>query len=424
MNLETVGERLGIAEAAERFAHAWAAAEQARPAGPLPFLAPDYLAWACEAAFLPPPIAAAVAAAARRVAGDEALSALAWYCHCRLHRDACGPAEIRNWPLLRGALGDEAGLFNVLVLLSGIGDMLAIHRRRGIPPDITRDTVLDLKRGMETNDYFQIHGCWGIGVGILGWLMGHWRGLLYQLGRLQFKSGRFGASLRAFRNRATRTVLALAEEGVRFRADGQVDGAGEVSDPEGGWTSTLAVGDAEIEGYPIDPTGHAVQRRLTLRTEDWAQVLASGDPILEIHIPVGPPRMTHALCGAAIRQALAFFPTYVPDRPFAALVCTSWILDHQFEKLLGPDSNLVQFQKEVYLYPRKGGSGSILKRVFGQWSPGSPAELPRTTSMQRAFAAHLDAGGHFRGGGGFLLPDDFDWGRQVYRNQARLWRAD
>ena len=41
--------------------------------------------------------------------------------------------------------------------------------------------------------------------------------------------------------------------------------------------------------------------------------------------------------------------------------------------------------------------------------------LPRDTTMRRAFAEHLEQGGHFRGGGCFLLAEDFNWGSRTYR---------
>src|SRR5262245_8765197 len=81
---EEVLSALGVAENGEVFAADWDRRMHGMPAGPLPFLTPAYVAWACREAFLSDDIAAAVAAAARRVAADDALQALAWYCHASL----------------------------------------------------------------------------------------------------------------------------------------------------------------------------------------------------------------------------------------------------------------------------------------------------------------------------------------------------
>jgi len=231
-------------------------------------------------------------------------------------------------------------MFYVLVLLSGTPLMQRAHRRRQIPQDVVRDTVLDLDLCLKKEDYRKTHGHLGISPRILGWLLNHWRGNLYRLGRLQFMPGVFRGGLRAFRHRTQRTVLALSEPGLRYRADGQRDGAGRVEDPEGAWESVLRAEGDEIVGQPILPVGRACRETVRLSATEWKQVLAPGDPVLEIHIPAGPP-MDYAACAVSIRRAIKFFPRHFPDRPFVAFVCSSWILDAQFEALLPPTSNLV-----------------------------------------------------------------------------------
>ena len=131
--------------------------------------------------------------------------------------------------------------------------------------------------------------------------------------------------------------------------------------------------------------------------------------------------LAHDECGESLRRSLDFFPKHFPDRPFVGYTCHSWLLDAQFENLLPPTSNLVRFQKEVYLFPVQGGNASTLKAVFGRELPDL-SETPRDTTMQRAFAGHLESGGHFRDGGCFLLPSEVQhWGRQSYRTQKLPW---
>jgi hypothetical protein len=415
MDLEVVLSKLDLVELAEAFAPDWDRRMRVMPEAPLPFLTPECVTWACREAYLPGDIAAAVAAAARRVAADGALRALAWYCHASLFGTDGGRPSVREWPLLTAALGRDAGMFYVLVLLSGTPRMQAVHRQRGIPADVVRATVLDLKLQLEREDYFQENGQWGISPRILGWLLNHWRGELYRLGRLQFVPGRFRDRLRAFRQRRTGSVIALSEEGVSYRGDGQVEGAGDVSDPEGSWTAALSETDRGVEGCPITPWGRAIREPTFLPADEWLPALTPGDGVLDIHIAAGSP-MEFDACGASLRQALEFFPRHFPDRPFTGFACHSWILDAQFEQLLPSSSNLVRFQQEVYLLPGRSGSGTTIRTVFGHGlTLADLPRFPRETTMQRAFARHLEAGGHFRGGGCFLLREDLAWGRQVYR---------
>ena len=416
-DLATVVGRLRIREAADILAEDWELAAASMTAGDLPFLDSDYVHRACRETCLTDEMAAPVLSAAKRVAADGALRALAWYFHYRLFLCSSKPGAGR-WPLLTEALGPDAGGFNTLLLLSGMEQMRATHRRRGIPADVVRDTVLDLRLCTETEDYTRDHDVYGISPRILGWLILHWRGELYRLGRLQFLIARSHARLRAFRHRETGVVVALSEPGIIYRADGQVDGAGGVYDPEGSWVSALQRTADENVGHPIHPTGYAVREPVHLRAADWTQVLAPEDPVLDMHIAAGEP-MDFDRCGESIARALEFFPAHFPEHRFVAFTCSSWILDHQFESLLPPASNLVRFQQEVYLFPLGGGGEGVTVTVFGR-KPGERDDLPQETTMQRAFAQHWRRGGHFRSAGCFLMVEDFDWGSRVYRRQELL----
>src|SRR4030042_3606114 len=115
---------------------------------------------------------------------------------------------------------------------------------------------------------------------------------------------------------------------------------------------------------------------------------------------------------------MAFYPKYFPDNPFVGFTCYSWILDHQFERLLPPASNLVRFQKEVYLFPIRSGGSGPLETVFG-FKPGDIRKAPRGTTMQRAFAELIEKGGHFHGGGCFLLARHTEGGLAADSNGGR-----
>lgn len=62
------------------------------------------------------------------------------------------------------------------------------HRERGIPADVSRRSLADLGRTMAVHRKRHGEG----GLGIMHWPMYHFRGALYQLGRLQFQRGRLG----------------------------------------------------------------------------------------------------------------------------------------------------------------------------------------------------------------------------------------
>ncbi|MFI1399818.1 acyltransferase domain-containing protein [Streptomyces sp. NPDC020681] len=85
----------------------------------------------------------------------------------------------------------------VFVLLAALPQIRAYHRERSVPADVSRRTLADLGRQMAVHRRRRGTG----GLLIPGWLGLHFRGEIYQLGRLQFErsrlSSRTGAAVRA-----------------------------------------------------------------------------------------------------------------------------------------------------------------------------------------------------------------------------------
>ena len=421
MTLETVTKALGLSDATETLRPNWDISQSQMPKGETTFLTSDFVQCVCQQVFLPDDMTQAILHVAQMVRNDRSLSALAWHCHYCLFEAEDRPALARQWPLLTTTLGRDAGLFNVLVLLSGTPQLAELYRKRDIPADVFRDTVLYLKLRLEGEDCREpFDGHWGIKPPLLAWTREYWTGNVLRVGRLTYAFGKSRARLRAYRHRTDGSVLALSEAGVQYRSDGQVEGAGGVSDGPAAWTSALTITDAEIVGHPIDPRGYAIPQPVSLARSEWQPALAPDDPVIEIHMAAGSP-LAHDECGQSLRRSLDFFPRHFPDRPFVGYTCHSWLLDPQFENLLPPTSNLVRFQKEVYLFPVQGGNASTLKAVFGREMTDF-SKAPRETTMQRAFASYLESGGHFRDGGCFLLPSEIQhWGDQFYRSQKLPW---
>src|SRR2546423_13731537 len=72
--------------------------------------------------------------------------------------------------------------FFVYVYLAALADVRRFHARRGIPDDISWATLSDLGRTLKRDRLLLGDG----GLRTSGWLTLHFRGALYELGRLQF----------------------------------------------------------------------------------------------------------------------------------------------------------------------------------------------------------------------------------------------
>ena len=415
-DLEQVAARLRIPSAGQALCTDWDAAFLTPPTRAWQFLEPEHIAWAAREVDLTDDMIAALVAFAARIAGDEDVLAFFWYCRHRvLHDHTLVLSWEEQWPPLDGYLGQDAGLLNVLVMLSAVPEMRETYRRLGIPSDIVRDTVADLRRWMETDLYYQRYQRWGITPWIARWLCKHWQGRLLHLKRLQFSLGKFSGRLRAYRRRGGRELLAISDPGIRYGADGNAWGGECCGDVSSAWTSTLEMAAGAVVGNPITPDGRAHRQTRRLSLDAWELALAPDDDMLNFHIPASGP-LTFEDCGESFRRALEVFPQHFPEKQFRGFSTGTWLLDARLEALLPPESNIARLQHEVYLYPGiQGNNDQVYQRVFG-WGNTDLSNAPRRTSLQKAVGQYLEAGGHFHGGFCFLLKDDFHWGSQVYRS--------
>jgi len=410
---ESILMSLGGAEDAAALMEGWAASQECLPDVSLFFLEQPFVTAAGTEAALDTAFIDALVTAARHIENTAAARALAWHVYRRLRHDALTEDwPGRRWPLPEALLGRHAGLLYTLALLGGLPNLRAFYTAHAVPEGVARATLRDVQR--HARDFLRRHGVWGLAPRDLSWLRLHLSGGIFELGRLQFQPTAWWRPARAYRRIEGGTVVALSEGGVRYRADGQRDGAGGLHDAQGAWTARLELGSEWVVGHRIRPTGQAEREEMRLSRAAWELVLGRGDAVLDLHIPGGAPLDLEA-CRASLKEALRFFPTCFPERPIVAFACGSWLLDAQLEDLLPPSSNLVRFLRQMYLVPVAGDGSGAFEYVFGA-APTDLRQAPRDTTLRRALLDHLLGGGHLRGGSCFLLPEDLPrWGADTYR---------
>ncbi|MFG2572005.1 acyltransferase domain-containing protein [Streptomyces sp. NPDC048481] len=132
-----------------------------------------------------------------------------------------------------------------------------------------------------------------------------------------------------------------------------------------------------------------------------------GDPGLAVHIPdfMGP--LTPQAVERSLALARTFFARHYPDETYSVATCASWLLDPQLKRHLPADSNIVRFQERFHASrPAPGTSGApddmeAVRFVFG--TTDIPLDrLPRRTVLERAVLDHLQEGGHWYVGRGWL----------------------
>ncbi|MEU1009202.1 acyltransferase domain-containing protein [Streptomyces sp. NPDC005890] len=123
------------------------------------------------------------------VTGDPDTCRLLAECVEEVFRD---PEDTGRTPELDGPLAsvpaELADIFPVYLFLAALPHTQAYHRTLGVPAEISRRTLADLGRNVALHR--RRHGRPGLRA--CRWLVRHFRGELYQLGRLQFERARCG----------------------------------------------------------------------------------------------------------------------------------------------------------------------------------------------------------------------------------------
>ena len=131
-----------------------------------------------------------------------------------------------------------------------------------------------------------------------------------------------------------------------------------------------------------------------------------GDASIGIHIPDGTDLRPAAL-DETFDEARRLVAEVWPTRQRRLATCQSWMMDDQLRAHLAPTSNILAFQDRFTLLPGWiEDDADVLEFVFRR--PGVDlADLPRSTSLERAVLNILEGGHPWRIRTGWL---DFDGG--------------
>ncbi|MBU0716108.1 MAG: DUF5596 domain-containing protein [Verrucomicrobia bacterium] len=413
MNLKDVLTELQETELQETIQPFWDQAMAAYPPKGISFLDPQEFQLSREYAGFTAEVDPLLSETAARIRDNPALSCMAWYIYWRTFE--CSDRTQCKFPKMEHALGKQAGVFHLLLGLAWIPRLRAYHRTLGLPEDVTHETAQQV-RCFSINYHMAHAGRLGLVTGAYYWLRNYLADNLYfRIGRFEYWLNPCNLPHIVYRHRRTGQVVALAGEGIKVMPDGFVDGLSDVPDPAQEWVTALRVTDIAAMGNPISPRGIVRREEVRLPLSEWVCVLKKGDIILGMHIPAGG-NMAHAKCGESMRQARDFFRRYYPEKSPVAFVCGSWMLSPLLERILPPTANLVQYLRELYLFPHDVGGSAALEFIFFQ-EKFDAATAPRQTSLQRAVLEYLQAGHVWHNGGMFMLLDDVDkFGTQYYRS--------
>lgn len=313
----------------------------------------------------------AVTRAWRKTAASPELEGLARE-DARQLADPQGPTRLLADPeTLRAQLGDEAGLYPVLILLSRVRWLCGQYERLGIERQVLTDTLSDIPLWLDNSQR-------RFGVAQMreyGWLTNHMRLRLFRLGRLQYIHTESRVPAWFFENVQDGRVTALAQEGMRFDA-----ALGELSDDCAAPETRFCLTPQTAQGHPIDQAGRIGPQTVALERSVWRLALAPGDPVLDVHIPEGPP-LDPDQVAQSLRRAPAFFAEKLGLCDAKAFTCESWLMSPALSAIM-PQSRLAAFQAMFRAVPYTLSDKQVFERVYGcaraEWN-----QLPMETRLQR-----------------------------------------
>lgn len=398
---------------AENLAKFWEESASADPTEIFRFLDPLQWREAREWGGIDEELDEALGRTATRIRQSPELLRLYWHCYWRIYL-APEPSPPSDWPSFTQILGDDGGIFYLLISLAAIPLIRKWHTELGIPEDITRHTAAQVIWRVHVHQ--SIHGRPGVEKGQLGWIRHYTRERYFRIGRLEYWLAPYKWSEQVYRKRETGEVVTFAGEGIRFNSKGRIFGDPENYQNGEGWTSTCNRTEDYVEGHLLHPDGHGSTKQVRLSLRDWECLLEENVMTLQLHIPFGGG-MTLDACSESIHQAKKFFEEHFPNEPAVAITCGSWIFSPQLQECLPETSNLVAFQRELFLVPSAAHGADGLWFVFLKRGLPDFETWPRETSVQRSILEYLEKG-HIWGAGRmfFLLDDAPRFGQQVYRS--------
>ena len=143
-------------------------------------------------------------------------------------------------------------------------------------------------------------------------------------------------------------------------------------------------------GTPVTRAGLCTCEKHSFPKADYELILQPGDPCISVHI-INKSLLSEERCQESYRRAKELFARYEPQWNFRAYHCHSWMLAPELGEILGPKSNILNFQKHYLPYPVMTDGEDVLNFVF-KMQFTCFHDLPEETSLQRALKKRYLAG--------------------------------
>lgn len=341
--------------------------------------------------------------AAAQVAESEELSLFfALLCRAIEDREHFGK-DLANLKMPEPKDGEEPLAYRLmggLALCKATESFYADMVQRGLPEDVIMASLRLPEDSVEA--YRRRHGG-EVGFASFSWYQLYYDHRILRIGALTMEfPAPFPSIAHVIENDRGETV-ALATN-VALHRDGFPLGAKNFEDPDGSFRATLEETDEAFIGNTYDERGYVLREKQVFKKSEWRTVFGGGDGMISIHIPHGA-RFDAQTVDESINRTQRILKECYPEYDYKTFFCGSWLLDPQLCDILKPESNIVGFCKRFKPLAIADAGTCVFSFVFGKPNMDFEiADLPETTSLERAIKNHYLGGKAIYEYFGYFLP--------------------
>lgn len=341
--------------------------------------------------------------AAAQIAESEELSLFfALLCRAIEDREHFGK-DLANLKMPEPKDGEEPLAYRLmggLALCKATESFYADMVQRGLPEDVIRASLRLPEDSVEA--YRRRHGG-EVGFASFSWYQLYYDHRILRIGALTMEfPAPFPSIAHVIENDRGETV-ALATN-VALHRDGFPLGAKNFEDPDGSFRAALEETDEAFIGNAYDERGYVLREKQVFKKSEWRTVFGGGDGMISIHIPHGA-RFDAQTVDESINRTKRILKECYPEYDYKTFFCGSWLLDPQLCDILKPESNIVGFCKRFKPLAIADAGTCVFSFVFGKPNMDFEiADLPETTSLERAIKNHYLGGKAIYEYFGYFLP--------------------
>lgn len=298
--------------------------------------------------------------------------------------------------------GTLAGdMLPVLILLSEVPLAVKRYAERGFDSETIKKNLDNFRINIWVNEL--IFGRPMLTQTYYSWLRLYIHAFIFDHKAFNFQPAVWGNKAIYLKSRKSGEVYPMMLSG-KFHKSGIVLGSNGAEDSDGSFSADYTeLPDLYVGRLVKD--GRVENKISMLSRQEWECILRPGDDVISIHIPRGAD-LSPDYVSESIREGLLLTKKHYPELNPKFVVCYSWLLDPQLEKMLGEGAKLSSFTKRFNKHPIFDPGLSCLSYVFPGRQSDPVESFPEDTSLQRGIKRLMLEGNFIHGTAGVIIESD------------------